>query len=57
MVHPTWARIRPWGSGQVFPNFAAPDLEDWTAAAYGTNADRLSRVKATNDPAGLFRFS
>ncbi len=53
----SWAGIHPWGSGLAFPNFADPDMEDWTAAAYGTNADRLSRVKATYDPAGLFRFS
>jgi hypothetical protein len=52
----SWAGIHPWGSGQVFPNFADPDVEDWIAAAYGTNADRLSRIKATYDPAGLFRF-
>jgi FAD binding domain/Berberine and berberine like len=52
----SWARVHPWGSGRVFPNFADPDIEDWTAAAYGTNANRLSRVKATYDPAGLFGF-
>jgi FAD/FMN-containing dehydrogenase len=53
----SWGRVHPWGSGQVFPNFADPDLEDWTAAAYGANAEQLSRVRATYDPAGLFRFS
>jgi hypothetical protein len=53
----SWASVHPQGSGRVFPNFADPDLQDWNAAAYGANAGRLSRVKATYDPAGLFRFS
>jgi FAD/FMN-containing dehydrogenase len=53
----SWTRVHPWGSGRVFPNFADPDLEDWTATAYGANAEQLSRVRATYDPAGLFRFS
>jgi FAD/FMN-containing dehydrogenase len=52
----SWACVHPHGSGGVFPNFVDPDLEDWTAAAYGANAGRLSRVKATYDPAGLFRL-
>jgi FAD binding domain/Berberine and berberine like len=52
----SWACVHPHGSGGVFPNFVDPDLEEWTAAAYGTNAGQLSRVKATYDPVGLFRF-
>lgn len=53
----SWACVHLHGSGGVFPNFVDPDLENWTAAAYGANAGQLSRVKATYDPAGLFRFS
>ena len=53
----SWACVHPHGSGGVFPNFVDPELESWTAAAYGANAGQLSRVKATYDPAGLFRFS
>jgi hypothetical protein len=55
-VAKSWACVHPHGSGGVFPNFVDPDLEDWTAAAYGANAGQLSRVKATYDPDGLFRF-
>jgi FAD/FMN-containing dehydrogenase len=40
----------------VFQNFADPDLEHWAAAYYGRNYQRLTRVKATYDPANLFRF-
>jgi FAD/FMN-containing dehydrogenase len=52
----SWACVHPYGSGGVFPNFVDPDLDGWTAAAYGANAGQLSRVKATYDPDGLFRF-
>jgi FAD/FMN-containing dehydrogenase len=52
----SWASVHPWGSGQVFQNFADPDLEHWAQAYYGPNYDRLVRVKARYDPANLFRF-
>lgn len=52
----SWASVHPWGAGGVYPNFPDPDLEDWGEAYYGTNYDRLVRVKATYDPDNLFRF-
>ena len=52
----SWALVHPWGSGRVFPNFPDPDLEDWAHAYYGSNYDRLVRIKARYDPAGLFHF-
>jgi FAD/FMN-containing dehydrogenase len=52
----SWATVHPWGSGRVFQNFADPDLDDWTDAYYGTNYDRLVRVKARYDPADFFHF-
>jgi FAD/FMN-containing dehydrogenase len=54
-VSRSWASVHPWGSGRVFQNFADPDLEDWTEAYYGTNYDRLARVKGRYDPDGVFR--
>ena len=53
----SWTSVHPWGSGRVFQNFADPDLEDWAEAYYGTNYDRLVRIKARYDPTNLFRFS
>jgi FAD/FMN-containing dehydrogenase len=50
------ACVHPWGSGRVYPNFPDPDLEDWASAYYGTNYERLVRVKRTYDPYNLFRF-
>jgi FAD/FMN-containing dehydrogenase len=50
----SWALPRPWGSGGVYPNFPDPDLEDWSYAYYGTNLDRLLRVKARYDPGDFF---
>jgi FAD/FMN-containing dehydrogenase len=52
----SWASVHPWGSGRVFQNFADPDLEDWADAYYGSNLDRLVRVKARYDPGNVFRF-
>jgi Berberine and berberine like len=52
----SWASVHPWGSGAAYPNFPDPDLEDWARAYYGTNYDRLVRVKARYDPGDFFRF-
>lgn len=52
----SWATVRPWGSGGVYPNFPDPGIEDWARAYHGTNLERLARVKAKYDPDGFFRF-
>ncbi|MFI6600545.1 FAD-binding oxidoreductase [Nonomuraea sp. NPDC050536] len=51
----SWARLSPWASGAVYPNYPDADLEDWTQAYYGSNLPRLREVKAAYDPIGLFR--
>jgi FAD/FMN-containing dehydrogenase len=52
----SWESVHPWGSGRVFQNFVDPELQEWAEAYYGTNYDRLVRVKAHYDPTGFFRF-
>lgn len=54
-VRDTWARYRPLGTGASYVNFHnEDDGADRTAAAYGTNLDRLRQVKDTYDPTNLF---
>jgi FAD/FMN-containing dehydrogenase len=48
------ALAHQWGTGRSYPNFPDPDLEDWAAAYYGTNYERLVRVKQRYDPEGFF---
>lgn len=52
----SWSAVRPWGSGRVFPSFPDPDLQDSGHAYYGTNYERLLRVKRRYDPENVFRF-
>ena len=42
------------GSGRVFPNFADPELDDWSPSYHGENRERLLEVKAAYDPDDLF---
>ena len=52
----SWELVRSWGSGRVYQNFPDPDLLNWAHAYYGTNYDRLARIKARYDPDDFFRF-
>ena len=52
----SWESVHSWGSGRVFQNFVDPELPGWADAYYGTNYDRLVRIKAQYDPTGFFRF-
>jgi FAD binding domain-containing protein/berberine-like enzyme len=53
-----WERTRPFSTGGTYINFLlAEDDTDRTAAAYGTNYQRLQRAKATYDPDNLFRVN
>jgi FAD/FMN-containing dehydrogenase len=48
-------RIAPYGNGQVYQNYADPDLDNALRAYYGANLPRLRRIKADVDPANRFR--
>jgi hypothetical protein len=55
LVVPVVGAGPPVGLGGVYPNFPDPDLEDWPHAYYGSNYERLVRVKKHYDPDGFFR--
>jgi FAD/FMN-containing dehydrogenase len=55
-VSRSWSTVHSWASGRVFQNFADRELVDWAAAYYGTNLQRLVRVKGRYDPANVFHF-
>ena len=57
-----WARdffraSKPFASGGVYVNFLTEDEGDRVIFAYGSNGDRLARVKRIYDPANLFRVN
>jgi FAD/FMN-containing dehydrogenase len=57
-----WARdfftaTAPFASGGVYVNFQSEDEGDRVRAAYGSNYDRLVRVKRAYDPGNLFRVN
>jgi FAD/FMN-containing dehydrogenase len=59
-VRDAWDRLTPHGTGEVYLNFsgrdgAAPDVGADTAL--GRNLERLEQVKATYDPANVFRLN
>jgi hypothetical protein len=55
-VRETWEKIKPFSTGGVYLNFLSEDDgPDRIAAAFGTNHARLTALKHTYDPHGLFR--
>jgi FAD/FMN-containing dehydrogenase len=63
----TIARCKSWlrdfhadmaedSSGGAYVNYIDAELEGWQRAYYGSNYDRLVRIKAAYDPGGLFRM-
>jgi FAD/FMN-containing dehydrogenase len=57
-----WARelfqaAAPFATGGVYVNFLTQDEQDRVRAAYGSNYDRLARLKNKYDPTNLFRLN
>ncbi|MQY12477.1 putative FAD-linked oxidoreductase YvdP [Streptomyces sp. RB5] len=50
-------RLRPYTADGAYQNFPDPELENWRAAYYGSNYDRLVGVKRAYDPDDVFRFA
>jgi FAD/FMN-containing dehydrogenase len=53
----SWDSVHRWGTGQVFPNFADPDLQDPGGSYYGRSLPQLTRIKQHYDPGNVFRHS
>jgi FAD/FMN-containing dehydrogenase len=54
----SWNRMMPFSTGGNYVNFQMPDDDaSRTAAAYGSNFDRLRQIKTTYDPGNFFRIN
>ncbi|WNV87813.1 FAD-binding oxidoreductase [Umezawaea sp. Da 62-37] len=51
-----FAAMDPHSNGRTYVNYPDTSLPDWRDAYYGSNHDRLVRVKRRYDPHGLFRL-
>lgn len=45
-----------WANGHAYQNYTDPRLRDWRRAYYGSNAERLARLKSRYDPERLFTY-
>ena len=52
----SWALVHPHGAGGSYVNFPDPELDGWALAYYGSNFERLVRIKGAYDPRNVFRF-
>jgi FAD/FMN-containing dehydrogenase len=54
----SWSRMMPFSTGGNYVNFQMPDEDSArTAAAYGSNFDRLRLIKSAYDPGNFFRIN
>jgi FAD/FMN-containing dehydrogenase len=52
-----WDALHPYSMGGAYSNFMMDEGEERVRASYGTNYDRLARVKAQYDPDNLFHVN
>jgi FAD/FMN-containing dehydrogenase len=55
-----WAReysadMKRFATGGIYLNFIGDEGQDRVRAAYGTNYDRMARIKGQYDPDNIFR--
>jgi FAD/FMN-containing dehydrogenase len=49
--------MRPFANGEAYQNYIDPGRADWEQAYYGSNLQRLRKVKAKYDPHAFFEFA
>jgi FAD binding domain/Berberine and berberine like len=52
-----WEALHPYSAGGAYVNFMMDEGDQRLRAAYGSNYDRLARVKASYDPDNTFRVN
>ena len=52
-----YSAMSPWSAGSVYGNTLSADDTDRFREAYGSNYERLSRIKAKYDPSNRFRLN
>ncbi len=52
----TWRRMRPYVTGGAYFNYTDPDLKGWQTAYWGSNYQRLLRIRREVDPHHYFNF-
>jgi FAD/FMN-containing dehydrogenase len=55
-IRTTHDAMAPFSNGESYQNYIDPELPDWPKAYYGSNFERLKRIKLAYDPDNLFRF-
>jgi FAD/FMN-containing dehydrogenase len=52
-----WDALHPYSLGGAYTNFMMDEGSDRVRASYGSNYERLARIKARYDPANLFHVN
>jgi FAD/FMN-containing dehydrogenase len=52
-----WEALHPYAAGGAYSNFLMDEGEDRVRASYGSNYDRLARIKSAYDPGNLFHVN
>ena len=52
-----WEALHPYSAGGAYSNFLMDEGQDRVRASYGSNYERLARIKAEYDPGNLFHVN